>query len=310
MNEAEALTKMISPGMRRPKVWSGGVLQIHVTRGCDKACFNCTQGSNLAGKINPMTPEQFEAACASLKDYFGVVGIFGGNPCTSKYFADYCGIIAKYIPKDRRGLWSNKLFGHGKLCRETFNSAVSNLNVHLDQAAYDEMKRDWPESNPVGLTTDSRHAPPYVALQDVIADEGERWEMISRCDVNQNWSALVGLFRGELRGWFCEIAGAQAMLHQYDPNYPDLGVKVEPGWWQRPMADFADQARFHCHGCGIPLRGHGELAVGGTTEQVSKTHADIYKPKSRGREVQLVTLREELLPGATATNYIQNAKQK
>ena len=82
MNEAQALARMVPPSKPRKGKPDGGVMQIHITRACDLACFGCTQGSNLAGKVTMITPENFEKACASLVDYFGVVGIFGGNPAS------------------------------------------------------------------------------------------------------------------------------------------------------------------------------------------------------------------------------------
>jgi hypothetical protein len=313
MDEMTCLSRMKSPRDRR-HVWRGGVLQIMITRSCDKACFNCTQGSNLGGKPGMMTVEQFSQACDSLKGYFGVVGIFGGNPALHPQFDEICRVFRSKFPFEQRGLWCNHPKGKGAVCRITFNPHHSNLNVHLDQEAHDEFSRDWPECRPIlkGLHEDSRHSPPFVAMQDVIDDEGERWDKISRCDVNQYWSSLIGVFRGELRAWFCELAGAQSMLHQHDPNYPDTGVAVVPGWWNQPMSAFQGQVRHHCHGCGIPLKGFGQLAVGGETEQVSQTHSDIYKPKRPGRPVQLVTLREELNEGRLekATDYVQNGGLK
>ncbi len=300
---------MKAPGDRRKGIWREGVLQIWVTRACDKACVGCTQGSNLAGPYGRMTPEQFDAACRSLKGYFGVVGVFGGNPTLHPQFEELCDILAHHFPKEQRGLWTNKLHGKGTIARRTFNPAYSNLNVHLDQAAYDEFRRDWPEARPKGLDGDSRHSPPYVAMKDVIADEAERWGLIANCDVNQLWSALIGVFRGELRAWFCELAGAQAMLHQHEPDYPDLGLPVVPGWWEQPLRAFEAQVRHHCHACGIPLRGAGDLAVGGTVEQVSETHAAVYRPKLKGREVRLVTSRTELGRVGRATDYIENGAE-
>lgn len=303
---------MKSPRDRRPGIWRQGVLQIWITRACDKACFGCTQGSNLGGKPGMMTPEQFDQACASLSDYFGVVGVFGGNPALHPQFDEICRILRGRIPFEQRGLWCNNLRGKGPHARMTFNPKVSNLNVHLDQAAYDEMHRDWPEARQQlkGLKDDSRHSPPFVAMQDVIDDEAERWKLIGTCDVNQFWSAMICVFRGELRGYFCELAGAQAMLHQHEPDYPDLGLPITPGWWNQSIDAFGEQVRYHCHACGIPLRGFGDLAVGGRVEQVSKTHAAVYQPKVRDREVQLVTLRSELgtQPLPKATDYIQNSK--
>lgn len=306
----EAIRRMVPPGARKPGKYMEGVIQIWVTRNCDQACYHCTQASNIKGTSGFITPEQFEQACISLKDYFGVVGVFGGNPALHPQFAELCDILKKHIPYKRRGLWCNHPRGKGRIMAETFNPGVSNLNVHMSQEAYDEFKRDWPKSNPVGLTTDSRHSPPYVAIQDVIEDEGERWLLISDCDINKYWSAMVAVFRGELRAYFCEIAGAQAILHQNDPDYPDVGLPVEPGWWRLPMEAFQDQVKLCCQACGVPLRGYGELAVQGTgPEQVSATHASVYLPK-KGREVQIVTSLEELnSKNLTFTRYLQGANK-
>jgi hypothetical protein len=90
-------------------------------------------------------------------------------------------------------------------------------------------------------------------------------------------------------------------------------------WWQWPMSHFADQARKHCHDCGVPLRGYGELAQAdrlpldadhyGLTEQVSATHQAVYRPKRKGRAVELVTLREQLGPELEmTTRYLQNGR--
>lgn len=339
MNEKEALERMVPPGQRR-RVWRGGVIQIWVTRACDKACFGCTQGSNLGGRPGMITLEQFHIACRSLRGYFGVVGIFGGNPAIHPQFEELCRIARSYFPQEQLGLWCNHPRGKGRIMRETFNPSVSNLNVHMDREAYDEFKRDWPESRPVGLDRDSRHSPPFVAMKDmdelqlpdgriVPNTEENRWELISGCDINRCWSALVGVFRGQVRAWFCEIAAAQSMLHEHDPDYPDTGIPIDVEglvdttaennqgyrtkslWWKLPMESFAGQVRKHCHDCGIPLRGYGELAVGGKMEQVSPTHAAIYKPKVKNRLVQITTRREDLREQALSSTvtYLQNAKR-
>jgi len=302
---------MVMPSDKRPHIYRGGVLQIHVTRACDRSCFACTQGSNLAGPVEFISVEQFRAAVESLKDYFGVVGIFGGNPTLHPQFDELCSILRDKIPYLQRGLWSNHPKGKGKICSITFNPAFSNLNVHQSQEAYDEFARDWPDCKPYlkGLDCDSRHSPPFVAMKDVIPDEAERWKLIQDCDVNKNWSALIGVFRGQLRGWFCELAGAQSMLHQHEPDYPDTGVPIVPGWWKQGSESFSEQVRKHCHECGVPLRGHGELANTGHSEQVSETHRAIYRPKRIGREVQVVTELIQLgSPLQRATDYLENGR--
>jgi len=243
-----------------------------------------------------MSLEEFEQAAISLKDYFGIVGVFGGNPCMHPMFADICSILRRHIPFERRGIWTNKLFGHGKTVRETFNPKFSNINVHNNQEDYDEFYRDWPEIRQTikGQKDDSRHVPPFVALQDVIQDKEERWRLIADCDINRHWSSMICTVPNKgLRGFFCEVAAAQAMLHAEDPTWPDLGVEVKPGWWNKNIKDFAEQVNFYCHRCGIPLRRFGNLAVGGECEEVSQTHYDIYKPKDKSRRVELVSAHSE-----------------
>lgn len=360
MDKQQALAKMISPGMRRPGKPHGGVIQVLVTRACDKACFHCTQGSQLAGKPSMMTPEQFDLALRSLDGYFGTVGMFGGNPAMHPKFDELCAIMRERVPYEQRGIWCNNPLGQGKIIRETFNPARSNLNVHLDVDAFNEFKRDWPESLPFGAHADSRHAPPFVAMRDVLKkqcnacggrcrrsahdgctesgadvmdewdcsdcegsgevyDENKAWELISGCDVNQHWSALIGTFRGELRAWFCEIAGAQAMLHEGEESYPDTGIPIDESsvatnvpWWRLEMKDFAPQVEKHCHECGVPLRGYGELACAGEegVEQVSATHEAIYKPKRKGRKLELVVRAKQLnSKSLKVTDYLGGARK-
>jgi hypothetical protein len=329
MTEKECLSRMIAPGTRRPGKFRDGVIQIWVTRACDKACFGCTQGSNLASMPGRITVPQFAEACKSLGGYFGVVGMFGGNPAMHPNFEELCDVMAQHIPFEQRGLWCNNPIKPERATkmRATFNPNVSNLNVHLDKQAFTMFKEFWPECMPFGLSQDSRHSPPYVAMKDVIADEGERWALIADCDINKHWSAMIGVFRGELRAWFCEIAGAQAMLHQNNPDYPDTGIPVNqdgvlivydrpgsaPGnvrkkWWELPMSAFTDQVRKHCHDCGVPLRGYGQLAQAERgVEQTSATHLSIYNPK-KSRHVEIVTSREQLgKPLAKMTDYLGNA---
>lgn len=348
MKAEEALAKMKLPrDFRGPRK----IFQIWVTRACDKSCFGCTQGSNLAGKPGMITPDQYLQAVHSMfppdrPQYPGVVAMFGGNPCIHPQFEELCDIACRYIPYRQRGIWTNNLLGKGEIVRKTFNPAMSNVNVHLDKEAADEFRRDWPECIPYGIkgeNHDCSHSPVYTAMKDLIPDEGERWELISNCDINQKWSAMIGVFRGELRGWFCEVAGAQSMLHQWDKcklcqgsgkvrqrsdpdnaaiatygclgcngtgySYPDTGSLIYPGWWRKGLEVFEPQIRKHCHECGVPLRGIGSLAVGGTTEQVTETHRDIFQPKRKGRDVEVVVTLEQLgrsIPHAT--DYLANHK--
>jgi|SRR5580692_9542712 hypothetical protein len=347
MTEAECLAKIVAPGQVRPsKPYRGGVIQVHVTRACNMACFNCTQGSQLAGKVHFMPAGMFDLALQSLEGYFGVVGVFGGNPCVHPQFPELCEVLRTRFPQEQCGLWSNDLMRevNGAAARVTFNPRYSNLNCHMSTQAYADFKRWWPESQPFGAASDSRHSPPFVAMSDVlrapcrkcggkgwtqeyVADEadecsecrgagtvpdtGKIYELISSCDINQHWSAMVGMFRGELRAWFCEIAGAQSILHQDEPEYPDTGIPAVDYWWKLPMVAFKDQVRRHCFDCGVPLRGHGELAQAGEegVEQVSEAHKGVYRPKRLTRRVELVTVPAQLgVKLGRVTDYMGNAR--
>lgn len=100
------------------------------------------------------------------------------------------------------------------------------------------------------------------------------------------------------------------MLHANDPTWPDVGMEATPGWWRKSMEEFKQQVRFYCHRCGIPLKRYGQLAVGGDYEEVSQTHADIYKPKDREREVRLVQLDTSGKKLNRVTDYIENGSLK
>lgn len=310
MNEAECLSKMVPPSQPRPDRWMGGVLQIQITRACDQSCFHCTQGSNLAGKPVMMTPEQFEHACDSLEGYPHVVGIFGGNPAMHPQFDEICRIFRSKFPFEQRGLWCNNPLGKGAICAETFNPRHSNLNVHLDDSAYKDFYDTWPASRPYlkGLQENSRHGSPFVSRSDIGLSEEEINEGTATCEVNQFWSALIGVVKGETKGFVCELMYTFAVLHEKDPDWPDIGMAIEPGWWRRPMVDFADQVRATCKHCGMPNKSYGQLAIGGDHEDVSKTHQPWFRPKTKDRLVQLVTHRDQIKEGAlkSAITYIEN----
>lgn len=310
MDEAYAIAKMVPPSRPRPSIWRQGVLQILITRACDKACFGCTQNSQLGGKPVMITPEEYEKALKSIKGYFGVIGMFGGNPAMHPRFEELCAILRNHFPQEQCGLWCNHPKGKAAVARQTFNPSISNLNVHQDAEAYNEFARDWPECRGVlkGMHTDSRHSPPLVSMIDVGIPPEQRWAKIADCDINKFWSAIICPVPGKgLRAFFCEIAGGMAIYHAENPDWPDTGMEVSPGWWKKPMTAFADQVRQNCHHCGIPLRRYGQLANGGEYEEVSLTHARAFKPKVKERKVALITI--DNVGDKTlhrSTDYIEN----
>ncbi len=271
----------------------------------------------------------FEKAVSSLKNYWGVVGLFGGNPVLHPKFEQLCEILTEYIPFNQRGIWCNNPLKHAALLRKTFNPKISNLNVHLDQKAYNAFKEGWPECEPVGLYEDSRHSPVHGSMKTLVPDKSVRDELINNCDINKYWSAMVCQFRGEARGFFCEVAGAQAMLHQYIPDYPDTGIPIictectinKPScntchgkqWWEHPMEYYNQQVEQHCHNCLVPLKGYGELAC--NKDGIEQTTHDlvqlgIYTPKSTVRAVEVLNSIDQLKPDSLiTTDYINNSKK-
>ena len=191
-----AVNSLTAPGQRRPGIMLGGILQIMVGRGCDKSCFGCTQGSNLSGKAPWMSVDHFDEACQSLDGYFGVIGLFGGNACLHPRFDDLCRIMQSHFPRAQRGIWTNNLNGHGAVCRQTFDPAHSNLNVHLDSEAADEIRRDWPEATRFikGDQLDSLHGTPWVSPTDLGVPEEDRWQLDRRL---RHLEALVGDHHGD-----------------------------------------------------------------------------------------------------------------
>lgn len=315
----EALPQMVMPSQRRRQVFMHGVMQIMVTRSCDLSCHGCSAGSQLVSKPAVMTPDQFRRACESVRDYFGITALFGGNPCTSRYFEDYCRIMREMIPYKQRGIWTNNLMGKGAIARETFCPEHSNINVHGNTDAWREFERDWPEVLAArkehtrrGLEQDSVHGTPWISMVDLGIPEDKRWELIRKCDINVNWSAIITLVRGELRGFFCEVAGHMAALHADNPDWAgsgtpmaDIGLPIEPGWWRRRQRDFEQQIRTCCPHCAIPLRRPGQLAIGGEKEEFSRTHEFIARPKVKGRSVVFVGVENLVRSARPATQYLK-----
>jgi len=248
MTRDEALKKMKAPGDERGKACYG-VMQLAITSHCDGGrCSNCTQ---LLAYRQPrhMRLENALAAIDSVADYPGVIGIFGGNPCLHPDFEKISRHLAEVIPdRRRRGLWTNNMNGHGDLIGEVYG--YYNINVHGNVGAAAAVRRDLPGVTVWGERAgESVHGAVLPDLAAVLPSEADRWALIAECDVNQRWSPAIVELGGRAKGFFCEVAAAWA-----DVCGHRSGVKIAPGWWRRPMADFAAQVDRYCHGCGVPLR--------------------------------------------------------
>lgn len=230
------------------------IIQIVVTTACDLyTCSNCTQLLPFRKDYRHMTLECFEKAVKSLRDWPGVVALFGGNPCTHPQFSDLCHILSLHIPdQSKRGLWSNNLMTHGPLVRRTFYPyGTFNLNVHrnTDAAAY---IAEWLPGKLIqsSVRSQSWHSPILVSHQDIGVPESEWEELREHCDINQKWSAAIVEREGKPYAYFCEVAAALDGIRGLNH-----GVPVHYGWWQESMSAFQHQVAGCCDkGCGVPLR--------------------------------------------------------
>ena len=228
------------------------IICIDVTNKCDLACSNCTRLLENQDAFWDMTPDNFRKALQSLKGYFGVIAMIGGNPCMHKDFEELCKIFQEEVPnKLQRGLWTNNYFKHRTIIEETFGTF--NLNSHGQARAEANLLDLHKTVSAKGALSwfyggHSEHAPLLTAVKDLFPEK-EMWERISNCDINKEWSASIVQNNGELRVYFCEVATSFDLARGEDNGQP-----VTDGWWKFVARDFEDQIKRFCPGCGVPAK--------------------------------------------------------
>jgi organic radical activating enzyme len=288
------------PLMRGPR--NMHIICVDVTNKCDLDCSNCTRLLANQDALWEMTPENFRTALRSLKDYFGIIAMLGGNPCMHSKFPELCQIFVEEIPNRlQRGLWTNNPFKHEDVARETFGTF--NLNAHGVERAQPALQRltDAARTNDRIAWTymgHSVHAPLLTAVKDVYGDS-DMWKKITECDINREWSAsIVQNKDGELRAYFCEVAAAFDLARGGDHGHP-----VSPGWWQQKIEAFSDQIKHFCPGCGVPAKMKG-CADKEEKDTYTRSNADI-AVKRKTRNAVLMERVEFDVPGHRATHYGQ-----
>ena len=215
-------------------------IQIDVTNACTRQCANCTR---LVGHSKPfyMDLATVTQAARCLHNFptdspwptqvnvsQQVVGVLGGEPLLHPQFHGIAEIVEKEIPnRENRGLWTGlhwQQTQHKQIIERVFGYV--NNNTH-------DPKRPC------------LHSPVLVAIQDVIKDPEEMWQLIDNCWLQRRWSSSItpkGFF-------FCEVAAAMDMVME-GPG----GLPVELDCWRRPIEDFRTQIEQWCPHCGIPLQ--------------------------------------------------------
>jgi hypothetical protein len=264
--------------------------QIAVTSACwpKPACSNCTRLLGHERKRYYMSPDQFESvvkvAAAFIKhsntdigqlvNRAGlsveakvrkkVLGIFGGEPLMHPQFPELVDILNHYVPeKFNRGLWTSfdwangesKVWGKYRDQVERLLGKKPNGSVFSYESGY----LNW---NMHEETQPCEHSPVLAASQDLIKDEKKRWEVISKCWVQTEWSAAYALdYNNEPKFYFCEVASAFDRVFNLG-----TGLAVEPGVWShhlwfeeqdgvlRPQGLYAKQILSTCNRCGSCLK--------------------------------------------------------
>jgi hypothetical protein len=242
------------------KIECGGndIIQIVITTACNLRCSNCSQLLPFRKDYRHMTLDCFDQAVQSVREWPGVVALFGGNPCSHPQFDQLCQRLEDTIPDQRRrGLWSNALLGKGDIARRTFYpSGRFNLNAHGDVRAAAEMDQWLPGKRIPGTERSlSWHAAILADYRDFGISDDDWIRKREACAINRQWSGAIVERDGRPYGYFCEVAAALDGVR--GRNH---GIPAVDGWWRGRMPAFEKQVGACCDaGCGVPLRMRGHL---------------------------------------------------
>lgn len=247
--------------MKAPTEKKNDTIQIIVTTSCDIFnCSNCTQLLPFRKDTRHMSVDCFREAVRSVKDWPGVVGLFGGNPCAHPRFEELCGILEEEIPQqERRGIWTNNLFAHGETVRRVFfPNGRFNLNAHGNGVAEKNIEKWLPGKLIRGSAgKQSMHSPILLDWKELGLAREEWVAYREACDINLNWSAGIAERDGKPFAYFCEVAAAIDGVRGVNNGLPAM-----PGWWKAKMPCFTEQVNQCCDaGCGVPFRqlGHEDF---------------------------------------------------
>jgi hypothetical protein len=199
-----------------------------------------------------MSLEKIENALKSLEYWPNRIGIIGGEPTIHPQFKEICELLLDYNPGSKYGLWTTGGKGyqkHFELIKKTFPNFVA-YNEH------DENQQNV-----------CRHQPATLAIDDIVQDEELKKSLIDNCWVQLNWCPSIG----EKGAFFCEVAYAIDTIMDGPGGYD-----VEPRWWLKRPADFADQVKRYCGRCGMAVPFTRQL-LKDKRELMTRGNYDLYK---------------------------------
>ena len=290
--------------MKAPTDKRNDTIQILVTTACDLAnCSNCTQLLPFRRDTRHMSVECFREAVRSVKDWPGVVAMFGGNPCCHPQFPELCEILREEIPQQRRrGIWTNSYCDYGEIVADTFYPRGRfNVNAHGFTglaAAVDK----WTPGKLIRGSHASRslHAPILFDWRDYNLTREDWVEIREACDINTNWSAAIVNRGGQPYAYFCEVAAALDGVR--GENH---GIPATPGWWRGKMEVFGDQVAGCCdRGCGVPLRRDGRYDRENTYD-ISPSWQKLTRDGAANSGVRIVVHSDAEQTCREATDYMQ-----
>lgn len=257
-------------------------VQIDITNQCHLHCSNCTRLLDHRTKDTAfyMTAELFGLALGAVRDFptdsepcvsmhtgrRKVVGLIGGEPLLHPKFPTFVDMMCEALPnRAHRGLWTSKDWMNGSHPKwGAYRPQVERLlgpNPTHD-ASGPSSKHDcgyinWNMHLPEQKV---QHQPVLTASKDLVPDPVRRWQLISQCWVQEQWSSSItpkGFF-------FCEVAAALDMILDGPGGLPltpdvwkwDLSFENRDGHLS-PVGPYAEQIKRSCESCGacVPLPG-------------------------------------------------------
>lgn len=199
------------------------VIQVDISHGaCHLSCANCTRGIGHHRHASFMSLDMVRNAIDSLEGFEGQIGCMGGEPAMHPKFREVLAIWREMIPDRRkRSLWTSgfKWDEYREDILATFDRDLIHYNDHSQ--------------------TTGRHQPLLVAIEEVVDDPELRRQLIDNCPYQSHWSASITPHGA----YFCEIAASMGAM------FGIKGWPIEPGWWKRGVADYADQIDAFCGKC-------------------------------------------------------------